>query len=70
MTDIANKILEEKAKVYMSGAYAKRTPLSNEQVADILDSERLRWVKLPPADEFALAFARAIERAHGIGNES
>ena len=69
MTDMANKILEEKAKVYMSGAYTKRTPLSNEQIADILDSERLRWVNSRPTYEFDLSFARAIERAHGIGDK-
>lgn len=42
-------------------------PLSDEQIDKILERERMRWAKSsPPTYEFALAFARAIERAHGI----
>lgn len=42
-------------------------PLTEEQIDKILEQERLRWVSAPPVHEFAMAFARAIERAHGIG---
>jgi hypothetical protein len=42
-------------------------PLSDEQIDKILERERMRWAKSsPPTYEFALAFARAIERAHRI----
>ena len=42
--------------------------LSDEQIDKMLEAERMRWSSRngPPTYEFALAFARAIERAHGI----
>ena len=45
------------------------TPLTDEQIDKLLESERMRWSTRsgPPTYEFAAAFARAIERAHGIG---
>ncbi len=43
-------------------------PLTEYQVDKILETERMRWSDRsgPPTYEFAQAFARAIERAHGI----
>ena len=42
--------------------------LTDEQIDKMLEAERMRWSSRngPPTYEFALAFARAIERAHGI----
>jgi hypothetical protein len=45
---------------------AQRRPLRGDQIAQILDCERMKWNKSPPTYEFDLAFARAIEAAHGI----
>ena len=42
-------------------------PLSEEQIDKILAAEHMKWEKSPPTYEFANAFARAIEKAHGIG---
>jgi hypothetical protein len=42
-------------------------PLTDEQIDKILERERMRWITAPPTYEFACAFARAVERAHGIG---
>jgi len=47
----------------------QRKPLTEEEIAKILDRERMKWATSPPTYEFALAFARAIEKAHGIGGE-
>ena len=44
-----------------------RVPLTDEQIDKILERERMRWATSPPTYEFAAAFARAIEAAHGIG---
>ena len=44
----------------------QRKPLSDHKIAQILDHERMKWNKSPPTHEFDLAFARAIEAAHGI----
>ena len=44
----------------------QRKPLSEHEIAKILDCERMKWHKSPPTYEFDLAFARAIEAAHGI----
>lgn len=54
-----------------SRRYREAPPmLTNEQVFRILDSVRAQFVKGgPPTESGALLFARAIERAHGIGNE-
>ena len=43
-------------------------PLTDEQIDALLERERQRWSSRtgPPTYEFALAFARAIEAAHGI----
>lgn len=43
-----------------------RKPLRDHEIAKILDCERMKWHKSPPTYEFDLAFARAIEAAHGI----
>ena len=43
-----------------------RQPLRDYEIAQILDRERMKWNKSPPTYEFDLAFARAIEAAHGI----
>ena len=43
-----------------------RKPLRDHEIAQILDRERMKWNKSPPTYEFDLAFARAIEAAHGI----
>jgi hypothetical protein len=45
---------------------AQRKPLKEHEIARILDRERMKWNKSPPTHEFDLAFARAIEAAHGI----
>ena len=45
---------------------ARRNPLRDHEIAKILDRERMKWHKSPPTYEFDLAFARAIEAAHGI----
>ena len=44
----------------------QRKPLRDHEIAKILDRERMKWNKSPPTHEFDLAFARAIEAAHGI----
>jgi len=44
----------------------QRKPLTDAQIAKILDCERMKWATSPPTYEFSLAFARAIEKAHGI----
>ena len=44
----------------------QRKPMRNHEIAQILDRERMKWNKSPPTYEFDLAFARAIEAAHGI----
>lgn len=44
----------------------QRKPLREHEIAKILDRERMKWSKSPPTYEFDLAFARAIESAHGI----
>ena len=44
----------------------QRKPLRDHEIAKILDRERMKWHKSPPTYEFDLAFARAIEAAHGI----
>ncbi len=44
----------------------RRKPLRSYEIAKILDRERMKWNKSPPAHEFDLAFARAIEAAHDI----
>jgi len=44
----------------------QRKPLRDHEIAQILDRERMKWNKSPPTYEFDLAFARAIEAAHGI----
>jgi len=46
-----------------------RKPLSDEQICETLERERMKWSSRagPPTYEFATAFARAIEAAHGIG---
>ncbi len=43
-------------------------PLTGYLIDKILETERMRWSNRngPPTYEFAQAFARAIERAHGI----
>jgi hypothetical protein len=41
-------------------------PLKSHEIAQIFDRERMKWNKSPPTYEFDLAFARAIEAAHGI----
>ena len=43
-----------------------REPLTDWQVDKLLDRERMKWKTSPPTHEFAAAFARAIEAAHGI----
>jgi len=43
-----------------------RGPLTDGQVDELLDRERMKWKTSPPTHEFAAAFARAIEAAHGI----
>jgi hypothetical protein len=50
-------------------AQPARAPLTDEQAEKILEAERMRWYGRngPPSYEFAAAFARAVERAHGIG---
>ena len=50
-------------------ASPRRKPLSDHKIAQILDRERMKWNKSPPIYTFDLAFARAIEAAHGIGEE-
>ena len=45
---------------------ARRKPLGEHEITKILDRERMKWHKSPPTYEFDLAFARAIEAAHGI----
>ena len=54
--------------LYTTPPAAARVPLTNEQIAKLLDSSRMSWSSRsgPPTYEFAPAFARAIERAHGI----
>jgi hypothetical protein len=52
--------------VYTHSAAPVPVPLTDEQIDKILERERMRWAKSPPTYEFAFAFARAIERAHGI----
>jgi hypothetical protein len=47
----------------------KRKPLTDDRIDMLLNNERLRWATSPPTYEFAAAFARVIERAHGIGGE-
>lgn len=49
---------------------AAQVPLTDEQIDKILDRERMKWEPSPPTYEFASAFARAIELAHGIGEPS
>jgi len=44
----------------------QRKPLRDHEIVQILDRERMKWNKSPPTGEFDLAFARAIEAAHGI----
>ena len=44
----------------------QRKPLKSYEIAQILDRERMKWNKSPLIHEFDLAFARAIEAAHGI----
>ena len=50
----------------------QRKPLTEEQIDKLLDAERMKWTTRtwPPAHEFAAAFARAIEKAHGIVEEA
>jgi hypothetical protein len=48
----------------------QRKPLRDHEIAKILDRERMKWHKSPPTYEFDLAFARAIEAAHGIKGEA
>jgi hypothetical protein len=48
----------------------QRKPLRDHEIAQILDRERMKWNKSPPTYEFDLAFARAIEAAHGIGDKT
>ncbi len=45
----------------------QRKPLRDDQIAKIAFQEEIKWSKSPPTYEFGLAFARAIEKAHGIG---
>lgn len=47
----------------------QRKPLTDDRIDMLLNNERLRWVSSPPTYEFASAFARSIEKAHGIGVE-
>lgn len=53
-------------------AQPARQPLDRWHIADILARERMQWTKSQPLFEFEFgeAIVRAIERAHGIGNES
>lgn len=46
-----------------------REPLSDAQICETLERERMKWSSRagPPTYEFATAFARAIEAKHGIG---
>ena len=48
----------------------QRKPLRDHEIAKILDRERMKWHKSPPTYEFDLAFARAIEAAHGLKGEA
>jgi hypothetical protein len=45
---------------------AQRTPLTRKQIDDILESMG-KYVEDTPEDAEVIEFARAIERAHGIG---
>ena len=59
-------------EVHRTPLYAhpqQRKSLSAEQIDKILDRVRMNWASSPPTHEFALAFARAVERAHGIGGK-
>ena len=47
----------------------QRKPLTDDRIDMLLNNERPRWATSPPTYEFAAAFARVIERAHGIGGE-
>jgi hypothetical protein len=49
-----------------TSAVVDRVPLTDGQVDKLLDRERMKWKTSPPTHEFAAAFARAIEAAHGI----
>ena len=59
-----NGPLPEGTKLYTTPP--QRKPLRSYEIAQILDRERMKWHKSPPTYEFDLAFARAIEAAHGI----
>jgi len=52
--------------LYITPPAPQRKPLRSYEIAQILDRERMKWNKSPPTHEFDLAFARAIEAAHGI----
>lgn len=43
-------------------------PLAKDQIYKILDCERMRWATSPTIYNFEEEFARAIEAAHGIGD--
>ena len=49
-----------------TSAVVDRVPLTNARLDQLLDRERMKWNTSPPTHEFAAAFARAIEAAHGI----
>ena len=60
---VANRI-----DTHLQSAQPVAQPLSDEQIEKILDANRMAWASnRPPVCEFSHAFARAIERAHGIG---
>jgi len=52
--------------LYAHPAAPVPVPLTDEQISEIVEQERMRWITSLPTYAIAQAFARAIERAHGI----
>lgn len=69
-TEAVIRSLKEENEALRS-AYTKlkkdqnRRAMDYEQVMSVLDRVRMQF-KSPPVESMAMAFARAIERAHGI----
>ena len=60
------KLSDALAAIEAATEEGKPQPLTDEQVQKILFQVQINWAKSPPTHEFAPAFARAIEAAHGI----